>query len=92
MKTYIVQIRQRWFAQEESKIHLVTPGQAHCSSLVYNLCSCLILIVCHEKKKKVMEMQKWDKLRKFMTEKKYFFSAFYRASVDFQPVPAQPEV
>lgn len=73
MKTYIVQIRQRWFAQEESKIHLATPGQAHCSSLVYNLCSCLILIVCH-KKKKVMEMQKWDKLREFMIEKIIFFA------------------
>lgn len=47
MKTYIIQVRQWWFAQEESKIYLASPGQAHSSLLIYNLCSCLILVVCH---------------------------------------------
>lgn len=46
MNTYIIQVRQRGRAQEESKIYLMGPGQAHRSSLVYNLCCCLILVVC----------------------------------------------
>lgn len=46
INTYIIQVRQRGCAQEESKIYLTGPGQAHRSSLVYNLCCCLILVVC----------------------------------------------
>lgn len=46
MNTYIVQVRQRRFAQEESKVYLASPGQAHRSPLVYDLCGRLILVVC----------------------------------------------
>lgn len=44
--TYIFQVRQYGCAQEESKVYLRSPGQAHCCSLVYDLCCCLVLVVC----------------------------------------------
>lgn len=46
VNTYIAQVRQRRFAQEESKVYLAGPGQAHRSPLVYDLCGRLILVVC----------------------------------------------
>lgn len=66
------------------------PGQAHRSSLVYNLCCCLILVVC------VIETYQLTKpsltFFKYRVKAEWFakkFSVFYHASDDFLPVPAQ---
>lgn len=89
MDTYIVQVRQRRFAQEESKIYLASPGQAHRSPLVYDLCGRLILVVCAvETVKQDSFLEKRDKKELFAT----IVGVSYRASGDFQPAPARTEV
>lgn len=91
VNTYIVQVLQRRFAQEESKVYLAGPGQAHRSPLVYDLCGRLILVVCAVEtamQDSFFGGKKRDEKESFAT----IVGASYRASGDSPPAPARTGV